>query len=42
MDIMTAGLGDDIRDAAMREHPTLMQDDEIIACDDLIEQMGGP
>jgi hypothetical protein len=42
MDIMAPGLGDDIRDAAMRQHPALMQDDEIIACDNLVEQMGGP
>ena len=39
---LRAGVGDDARDLAMRQHPALMQHHEVVARHDLVEQMRGP
>ena len=39
---MSSSVGDDARDRAARENPALVQHHEVIAGDDLVEQMGGP
>jgi len=37
---LRAGIGDNARDFAMGEHLALMQDHEVVAGMDLVEQMG--
>ena len=37
-----SGLGDDARDLAVRQHAALMQNHEVIAGHDLVEQMRRP
>ena len=42
VDVVGAGVGDEPRDRAVRQHPPLMQHHEVVAGHDLVEQMRGP
>src|SRR5436190_2783236 len=42
IDLAGSGVGDDLSDLAMGKYPALMQDHEIVAGQDFVEQMSGP
>src|SRR6516162_3044200 len=42
MQIVRAGLFDDVRDLTLRQNPALMQNDKVVARLNLIEKMRGP